>query len=168
MASGGPGSAAGRPRDLDMSPPTSPTAHPMSTQRSESTSAGNEASLHNSRPVDESLIPSDLPGNRDRRPSSPSEAAAHARNPQDLLRRLSLAAHPPETSREAQFGPNSPLGSLGLTGNVISAAFCLPYKIEYAPGAEWVGAPRTILLCQPAVLTLAIGSYTASWHLGSL
>lgn len=72
------------------------------------------------------------------RPSSPTEAAAGARSPEELLRRLSLTVQPSKRPSEADFDPRVAYPGLGLTGHVISATFCVPYKISYSPEGDWV------------------------------
>lgn len=72
-----------------------------------------------------------------RRLSSPSEAAAGARSPEEVLRRLSLTSKPTKEVDALELDPQSAHPSLGLSGNVISATFCVPYKIGYSPGSDW-------------------------------
>ncbi|KAM0719150.1 hypothetical protein Q7P37_005055 [Cladosporium fusiforme] len=69
--------------------------------------------------------------------SSPSEAAAGARNPEDLLRRLSMNDSRPKAPSIEDIDPAKQHPGLGLTGNIISATFCVPYKAGYHPGADW-------------------------------
>ena len=80
-------------------------------------------------------------------PASP----ANARTPQELLRRLSVTIPPPDTTPPrprppwiSKDDPRFAHPNLRLTGNVISASFCLPYTIEYAPG-EWVCSVLTFM-----------------------
>lgn len=73
-----------------------------------------------------------------RRPSSPREAASGARNGEELLRRLSLTGGPRPGPELESIDPHSAHPGLSLSGNVISAAFCVPYKIGYTTGGEWV------------------------------
>lgn len=68
------------------------------------------------------------------RPSSPSEAAAGARSPEEVLRRLSLRDARPDVHEN---DPRKTHPSLNLSGHVISATFCVPYKVGYCPDAEW-------------------------------
>jgi trehalose 6-phosphate synthase/phosphatase len=56
-------------------------------------------------------------------------------NGEALLRRLSLKPD----ANSSDFDPHAAHPSLGLSGNVISAAFCVPYKIGYTTTGEWVG-----------------------------
>lgn len=72
------------------------------------------------------------------RPSSPSEAARGARSPDELLRRLSLTGERPKKPELTDVDPRSAHPSLNLSGHVISATFCVPYKLGYKPGADWV------------------------------
>ena len=79
-----------------------------------------------------------------RRPSSPTEVAAGARSPEELLRRLSLAVQRPRQQSVTDVDPRLAHPGLSLSGNVISATFCVPYKINYAPDGEWVCMCGTI------------------------
>lgn len=69
--------------------------------------------------------------------NSPATAADGARSGEDLLRRLSLSAPPKPNFEDAD--PRTAHPGLTLSGNVISAAFCVPYKIGYTSNGEWVG-----------------------------
>ncbi|KKK14428.1 putative alpha,alpha-trehalose-phosphate synthase subunit Tps2 [Aspergillus rambellii] len=71
-------------------------------------------------------------------PSTPSQAANHAKSGSDLLRRLSLSQAPP--LRASDIRAQHP--NLNLTGRIISAASCIPYKLYYRPGGEWELKPR--------------------------
>lgn len=71
-----------------------------------------------------------------RRPSSPSQAAAGARSPEEVLRRLSLVDSRPKAPTLEDINP-AQYPNLGLTGNIISATFCVPYKVGYRPGEDW-------------------------------
>ena len=72
-----------------------------------------------------------------RRPSSPTEVAKGARNGEDLLRRFSLNGQGSKYPDLADLDPRAAHKNLNLSGHVISATFCVPYKIGYTPGAEW-------------------------------
>ncbi|KAK3718025.1 threalose-6-phosphate phosphatase [Vermiconidia calcicola] len=72
-----------------------------------------------------------------RRPSSPAEAAAGARSPEELLRRLSLTRQSPEHQSAVDFNPRTAYPGLELSGNIISATFCVPYKINYGSDGDW-------------------------------
>ena len=80
-----------------------------------------------------------------RRLSSAAEALAGARSPEELLRRLSLTVQLPKDPAVAGFNPRTAYPGLGLSGNVISATFCVPYKIDYRSNGEWVCTRRVIL-----------------------
>ncbi|GAB7365973.1 hypothetical protein MBLNU230_g7301t1 [Neophaeotheca triangularis] len=73
----------------------------------------------------------------DHRPDSPADAARGAQSPEDLLRRLSLTGERPKKPEIAETDPRSAHASLNLSGHVISATFCVPYKLGYKPGANW-------------------------------
>jgi trehalose 6-phosphate synthase/phosphatase len=67
-------------------------------------------------------------------------AARGARTPAELLRRMSLIDHARNDS--ASFDPREEYPSLDLTGNVISATFCIPHKVAFAANGEWDLQPR--------------------------
>ena len=71
---------------------------------------------------------------KDRRLSSTAKTAAGARSPEELLRRFSIAPKDRVVEDPRKIHP-----SLDLTGKLISATFCVPYKIGYCPNGEWVG-----------------------------
>ena len=84
--------------------------------------------------------------NNGRRPSSPAEAVAGARSPEEVLRRLSLASQSSKYPAIATFDPRTAYPGLELSGNVISATFCVPYKIDYGSAGEWVCLHSTLAL----------------------
>ncbi|KAL1997627.1 hypothetical protein VTN02DRAFT_1251 [Thermoascus thermophilus] len=67
---------------------------------------------------------------------TPVDAAAPASSGVDLLRRLSLAAGVSPVSPEGD--PRAAHPGLHLSGRIISAALCIPYKLGYRAGADWV------------------------------
>lgn len=58
--------------------------------------------------------------------------------------------------------PREAFPSLALTGSVISAAFCVPYSLEYRKGSDWVSC-QSITSCSSGGLTIP-GSEAAAWH----
>ncbi|KAJ5110768.1 Trehalose-phosphatase [Penicillium argentinense] len=60
---------------------------------------------------------------------------------EDLLRRLSLTGHSSPMSPEID--PRTEHPGLRLSGRLISAAFCIPYKLHYQPGSDWTLKPRS-------------------------
>ncbi|CAL5866603.1 uncharacterized protein PFLUO_LOCUS812 [Penicillium psychrofluorescens] len=81
-----------------------------------------------------SLDPSELP-------SSPAYVAKRASSSMDLLRRLSLTADASPSSPEVD--PRTQHPGLRLSGRLISAAFCIPYKLYHQPGSDLVIKPRS-------------------------
>lgn len=79
---------------------------------------------------------------RDRRPSLLDGARAGAASPQDLLRRLSLVDSDPQQPSSESEKPRVSTSELGLSGNVISATFCVPYKIGLEEDGSWKVSPR--------------------------
>ena len=67
-------------------------------------------------------------------PASPAQAAQNASSGLDLLRRLSLKEPPSQLQTDSR----EQYPGLRLTGRVISAAFCIPYKVCFRPGNDWV------------------------------
>lgn len=79
----------------------------------------------------ESTDPSDLPstGPESRRKTSAGE---------DLLRRLSLTG--PSSPKSPGIDPREEHAGLRLSGRLISVAFCIPHKLQFKPGSDWVCA----------------------------
>ena len=84
---------------------------------------------------------SDIPGNHASSvppavasPITPAQAVKDAKSGPELLRRLSLIESPIMLDAD----PREQYPSLRLTGRVISAAFCIPYKLYLHPGSDWV------------------------------
>lgn len=72
----------------------------------------------------------------DDRPGSPVEAVKGVKSGKELLRRLSLVDQvKPEV---LDIDPSAVHPGLNLSGRVISAAICIPYKLGHRAGADWV------------------------------
>lgn len=87
-----------------------------------------------SRPVTSyfNLDPSKL---LDRMAQSPSEAASGAKSNKEILRRMSLGGR---TASSTTVDLRAANPSLGLSGGVISATFCIPNSVTYRKGQDWV------------------------------
>ena len=70
---------------------------------------------------------------------SPSEAASGAKSNRDILRRMSLTGGLQRKDSLNEIDPRAANPSLGLSGGVISATFCIPHSLTYRKGTEWVG-----------------------------
>jgi trehalose 6-phosphate synthase/phosphatase len=81
---------------------------------------------------------------KDSSAQSPSEAADGARTNRDILRRMSLTGGPKRQETLNELDPRVTFSSLGLSGGIISATFCIPHSLQYRKGADWVGA---VLYC---------------------
>ncbi|OAX81775.1 trehalose-phosphatase [Emergomyces africanus] len=68
-------------------------------------------------------------------PENPTEAAKGVKSGADLLRRLSLVGSPKPAAQSIE--PQDEHPGLHLTGRIISAAFCIPYKLRIRPGHDW-------------------------------
>ncbi|PLB51733.1 putative alpha,alpha-trehalose-phosphate synthase subunit Tps2 [Aspergillus steynii IBT 23096] len=66
-------------------------------------------------------------------PATPAQAAKDAKTGSELLRRLSLRGAPPVLEAH----PREQYPSLNLSGRIISAAFCIPYKLYLRQGHGW-------------------------------
>jgi len=69
---------------------------------------------------------------------SPSDAASGAKSHHEILRRMSLSS--PGLQRKESLvdvDPRAANPSLGLSGGVISATFCIPHSLKYRKGADW-------------------------------
>lgn len=67
--------------------------------------------------------------------ASPVEVARKASSGRDLLRRLSLASESPMLP---EIDPREEHPGLNLSGRLISATFCIPYKLNFQSGSDWV------------------------------
>lgn len=74
-----------------------------------------------------------------RQNESTSKVANGSPSGEELLRRLSLTGARPHPDFE-DLDPRAAHPGLTLSGNVISATFCVPYKIGYTTTGEWVGS----------------------------
>ncbi|KAG9771991.1 glycosyltransferase family 20 protein, partial [Aureobasidium melanogenum] len=68
-------------------------------------------------------------------PESPANVAKGADTGKELLRRLSLVDH--KDAEALDVDPRTAYPSLRLSGNVISATFCIPYQLTHGPQGEW-------------------------------
>lgn len=71
---------------------------------------------------------------------------------QELLRRLSLTGYASPMSPEID--PRSQHPGLKLSGRLISAAFCIPYKVHHQAGSNWVRGENVEIVGQLTKLTL--------------
>jgi len=83
-----------------------------------------------------------IPGSKTE-PMDPSHSASskteHQRKisaGEDLLRRLSLTG--PSSPMSPGIDPREEHPGLRLSGRVISAAFCIPHKLHFKAGSDWV------------------------------
>ncbi|KKA16990.1 Alpha,alpha-trehalose-phosphate synthase (UDP-forming) [Rasamsonia emersonii CBS 393.64] len=90
---------------------------------------------------------SDVPGTTSTKdayaksPATPAEAASGATSGPELLRRLSLVGGG-LTPASPVLDPRTAHPGLKLSGRIISAAFCIPYKVAFEPGSDWELKPR--------------------------
>lgn len=75
-----------------------------------------------------------------RTPESPVEVAKGARSGPELLRRLSLVN--PEGADTLDVDPRTAHPALRLSGNIISATFCIPYQLTHGPDGQWAMSSR--------------------------
>ena len=59
-------------------------------------------------------------------------------SPDEIRRRLNYPRHSPQPSIVTSNDPRMTHPDLTLSGNVISANFCLPYEVKYSRDGEWV------------------------------
>jgi hypothetical protein len=69
---------------------------------------------------------------------SPSEAASGAKSNQEVLRRMSLSSGRERQDSLSDVDPRAAHPSLGLTGGIISATFCIQHSLQYRKNADWV------------------------------
>jgi trehalose 6-phosphate synthase/phosphatase len=71
-------------------------------------------------------------------PTSPADVISGPTSGAELLRRLSLVGGAGLAPVFPLTDPRAAHAGLQLTGRIISAAFCIPYKVAYQPGSDWV------------------------------
>ncbi|KAB2580055.1 Trehalose-phosphatase [Lasiodiplodia theobromae] len=82
--------------------------------------------------------PNSMHASDDDRASSPTDVAADAKSPEEILRRLSRPTlDSAEKADLADVDPKAAHPNLNLSGHVISATTCVPYSIAYSPGNDW-------------------------------
>ena len=74
--------------------------------------------------------------------NSPTKFASGAKTPAELLRRLSLVDDDRPTTPEVD--PKALHPGLGLSGGLISAAFCIPHSLGFESGKDWVSKASSI------------------------
>lgn len=93
--------------------------------------------------------------------SIPVEVKRRASSGQDLLRRLSLAG---DTPISPELDPRVEYPGLQLSGRLISAAFCIPYKLYHRAGSDWVSGEPCVGVVKRG-LTSGIDAQAASRHI---
>lgn len=71
-------------------------------------------------------------------PMSPADAASGATSGPELLRRLSLIGGAHLSPATPVIDPRADHPGLQLTGRIISASLCIPYKVAHQAGQDWV------------------------------
>jgi trehalose 6-phosphate synthase/phosphatase len=84
--------------------------------------------------------------------ATPSTGRRKMSSGQELLRRLSLMGDASPMSPEID--PRSQHPGLKLSGRLISAAFCIPYKVHHQAGSDWVRGENVKIVGQLTKLTL--------------
>jgi trehalose 6-phosphate synthase/phosphatase len=69
---------------------------------------------------------------------SPAEAATGAKSHRDILRRMSLTGSKQRRESLSEIDPRAENPTLGLSGGIISATFCIPHSLQYRKGQDWV------------------------------
>lgn len=75
---------------------------------------------------------------------SPSEAASGAKTNQEILRRMSFGGTRGRRESLSDVDPRAAHPSLGLSGGLISATFCIPHSLRFRKGADWVNFSSSI------------------------
>jgi hypothetical protein len=95
---------------------------------------------------EQSYFTHDVANLRNSMAQSPSDAACGAKSHHDILRRMSLSS--PGLQRKnslVDVDPRAANPTLGLSGGVISATFCIPHSLQLRSGADWVSNPGPAL-----------------------
>ena len=140
--------------ELTESPePIASSSRPLTSESKESIHPGQRPSLVNvpvtprihqgeyvsepSRAVSSYFVP-DFSNPREAVAQSPSDAASGAKSSHEILRRMSLSSSAKRQDSLHEVDPRAANPSLGLSGGVISATFCIPHSLQYRKGADWV------------------------------
>ena len=75
---------------------------------------------------------------------TPAYIAEESKSSMDILRQLSLVGDASSILHEAD--PREQHPGLHLSRRIISAAFCIPYKLSFRSGSDWVRLPFTFEL----------------------
>jgi trehalose 6-phosphate synthase/phosphatase len=75
---------------------------------------------------------------RNQMAQSPSDATSGAKFDCETLHRMSLASGLQRRDSLADIDPRAADPSLGLSGGIISANFCIQHSLQYRKGADWV------------------------------
>lgn len=77
----------------------------------------------------------------------PELAASGEPTNKDILRRMSLSGGRERSDSLIDTDPRAANPTLGLSGGIISATFCIPHSLAYRKGADWVsGLARKLLI----------------------
>lgn len=95
--------------------------------------------------TEDSYFVADIKEPRETMAQSPSDAAAGATSNADILRRMSLSSADHKTGVPAvELDPRAANPTLGLSGGIISATFCIPHSLKLRKGADWVRQCATV------------------------
>lgn len=92
-----------------------------------------------------SYFPGGLDGAQESKAEPPSEAAPEPESDRDVLRRISLSG-PTRQDSVDELDPRAAYPSLGLSGGIISATFCIPHSLRYTKGSEWVRSSFSLVI----------------------
>jgi len=98
---------------------------------------GEYSSDSSTRPTT-SYFSHDISKLRETMAQSPTEAASGAKSNHEILRRMSLTGGRARSASLTELDPRAANPTLGLSGGIISATFCIPHSLQYRKGAEWV------------------------------
>jgi len=113
--------------------PPSPRTNPIANISSNSQAADSPASRPNTSYF--SLPQQSQAKDQTAAPSSPVDVAKGARSGRELLRRLSLVDS--YGTESVDIDPRTAHPGLRLSGNIISATFCIPYQLTHDPKGGW-------------------------------
>jgi trehalose 6-phosphate synthase/phosphatase len=101
----------------------------------------------------------------DNKAGSISDDAPRWESNRDILRRISLSGAPKRQDSLDELDPRAANPSLGLSGGIISATFCIPHSLQYTKSSGWVRS-------SPALVTFnadyILGIKPSTWYLCTL
>lgn len=94
-----------------------------------------------------------------------AEATPSVQSDLEILQGINLKERRAGSKSIGNLDPKAANPSLGLSGRIISAAFCIPYLLQHREGQEWVGE---YIAWHYSILTVCAGPGVSAWYICTL